>query len=587
MDSSEPAGVRPEGAELWPLLACAALAVPMLIAHNVPPSATFFNQAAAFIGWGGWLALMSVALIGRSFMPRGGLALLLGALGLLVGAALASPLWTGLPWALALSPAGTLAAAAWVAWVAAALARQGLAGPAFRALCFGLAAAGLASAAIGLVQVYAPGAADGNWIAHSTITGRAVGNLRQPNHLSSLLLWAIIAVLWLGQAQVLPRAAAVALAAVMMFAVVLTASRTGMLGAGLLCAWGLVDRRLARPIRLALVLAPLAYALLFQGAASYAHQAEQVFGGEGRLSGGDISSSRFGIWSNTLALIAMHPWTGVGFGEFNFAWSLTPFPGRPIAFFDHTHNLPLQLIVELGLPLGSLVLGLLLAALLWAGKRAVDAQGDDATVVRAALAMVVMIALHSLLEYPLWYAYFLFPAAFVFGLCLALPPPAGAEVAEHARLPAVVLSLAVLAGGGLALRDYMTVVKIFAAPEDGSSLAERIAAGQRSWFFSHHADYAAATTPEHPSEAMAAFDGAPHYLLDARLLMAWARALDESGDTDRARYLSARLAEFRNEQAAEFFASCADEKTDPAALPFQCLLPQRNDLGYRDFRSPR
>ena len=35
-----------------------------------------------------------------------------------------------------------------------------------------------------------------------------------------------------------------------------------------------------------------------------------------------------------------------------FAWTLTPFPGRPIAFFDHTHNLPLQLIVELGVPLG-------------------------------------------------------------------------------------------------------------------------------------------------------------------------------------------------------------------------------------------
>ena len=37
---------------------------------------------------------------------------------------------------------------------------------------------------------------------------------------------------------------------------------------------------------------------------------------------------------------------------------------------------------------------------------------------RAALVMVLMISLHSLLEYPLWYAYFLLPAAFAFGLCL-------------------------------------------------------------------------------------------------------------------------------------------------------------------------
>ena len=55
-------------------------------------------------------------------------------------------------------------------------------------------------------------------------------------------------------------------------------------------------------------------------------------------------------------MIAQQPWTGVGFGEFNFAWTLTPFPDRPMAFFDHTHNLPLQLAVELGLPLAALVL---------------------------------------------------------------------------------------------------------------------------------------------------------------------------------------------------------------------------------------
>ena len=29
-----------------------AVALPSLIAYNVPPSATFFNQAAAFVGWG-------------------------------------------------------------------------------------------------------------------------------------------------------------------------------------------------------------------------------------------------------------------------------------------------------------------------------------------------------------------------------------------------------------------------------------------------------------------------------------------------------------------------------------------------------
>jgi hypothetical protein len=53
--------------------------------------------------------------------------------------------------------------------------------------------AGVLNLGIGLVQVFAPDWPDGDWIAASGIVGRAVGNLRQPNHLSSLLLWSAIA----------------------------------------------------------------------------------------------------------------------------------------------------------------------------------------------------------------------------------------------------------------------------------------------------------------------------------------------------------------------------------------------------------
>jgi O-antigen ligase len=44
------------------------------------------------------------------------------------------------------------------------------------------------------------------------------------------------------------------------------------------------------------------------------------------------------------------------------AWTLTPLPGRPTAFFDHAHNLPLHLAAELGLPLALAVMALLLGA---------------------------------------------------------------------------------------------------------------------------------------------------------------------------------------------------------------------------------
>ena len=189
------------------------------------------------------------------------------------------------------------------------------------------------------------------------------------------------------------------------------------------------------------------------------------------------------------------------------------------------------------------------------------------------------------------------PTAFAFGLCLGAVPRAG-NAAEPS--PAIggargllIGSVALMLGGVLAVVDYARVVVIFSPGSSAAPLAQRIVDGRKSIFFSHHADYAAATTSEHPADVIPAFLGAPHYLLDARLLQAWATALDQAGDTDHARYLAQRLREFRNDQSAEFFAPCeaAPEESDPvaaadtpaAALPFQCLKPSR-EFRFEDFR---
>ena len=570
-----------------------ALAAPVLLAYNLPPSSTFLNQACALVGWGGWLVMLAGSSVASTRAGGRGLVALLVALALLLLAALASPGWTDLPWSLSLSAAGMVLAAALAATTGASMASGGRGRDAFRAFCIGMLVAGTLSCLVGIVQVFAPGLPDGNLIARTYIDGRAVGNMRQPNHLSSLLLWSIVAAVWLGEAGVLKRWATTALTTLFIFVVVLTASRTGALSMLLLLAWALVDKRLSRHARWLLGSAVVVYFVFWYATGVWADYSHHVFGGETRFSTkGDISSSRWGIWSNTLTLIRMHPWIGVGFGEFNFAWTLTPFPGRPIAFFDHTHNLVLQFLVELGIPLGLLVLALLGHALLQAWRAArrpiePDAAPGAGLVQPCALAMVVLILLHSLLEYPLWYAYFLLPAAFAFGLCLGRPPtaPAAAPAADAApRLrPLVFAGLALLLGGALSLYDYAKVVVIFAPSEsDTRSLGARIVDGRRSIFFAHHANYAAATTSDRPADVMPAFLSAPHYLLDARLLQAWAKALDEAGDTEHARYLAQRLREFHNAQSAEFFAEC--DLPDPAKpLPFQCTPPSRS-FDYEDFR---
>ena len=54
---------------------------------------------------------------------------------------------------------------------------------------------------------------------------------------------------------------------------------------------------------------------------------------------------------------------------------------------------------------------------------------------RAAFVMVLMAATHSLLEYPLWYSYFLLPAAFAFGLCLERADPRDQALAAPTAAP--------------------------------------------------------------------------------------------------------------------------------------------------------
>ncbi|MBN8510167.1 MAG: O-antigen ligase C-terminal domain-containing protein [Burkholderiales bacterium] len=564
--------------------AIAAAAGPSLLAYNVSPSSTFLNQALALALWGSFVALCLMA----APAPPGRVLLRVAAwpalaLGVLLLAVLLAWSPGRLPSALALSAAGLLLAAL-VLLLAGAAARAGPpAEPLFVAFCAAWVVAGVINAAIGGVQVFAPDWPDGDWIARSGLAGRAVGNLRQPNHLSSLLLWSAIAIVPLFELRRLSLRAAAGLYVIMIFAVVLTASRTGVLGVALLTLWGLADRRLSRRSRGLLLLSPLLYAAAWLGLAAWAHASAQAFGGEARLAEGDLSGSRFGIWANTLALIRQHPWAGVGFGEFNLAWTLTPFPGRPTAYFDHAHNLPLHLAAELGLPLGGLVLLLLGAALLRALHVPAAHPPQAAVMQRSAAMMLLLIGLHSLLEYPLWYAYFLLPTAWLFGFGLGRAGGATAAASRPRWSAGGALFVAALLlplGAALAVADYTRVTAIFMGTDGGVPLAERIERGRRSLFFSHHADYADVTTLERPARPPA-FDEAPHYLLDTRLMLAWARALAAAGRLDEARYLAARLREFRNPAADAFFAPCGATPR-PEPLPWQCE-PPAEPVPWRNF----
>jgi len=564
-------------------LAAIAVALPFLLAYNLAPSGSALNQLLAIAGWAGAILLAAgrVALTWRrGFSASAGLITLL----LLAVAALSAPMMNGQAWSQGLASAALLLMAALVLVFG-----QVLAGADRRdwitAFMAALLLAGVLNAVIGLVQVFVPAWADGIWIAGPRAEGRAIGNIRQPNHLASVLLWACVAAVYLAEhgsskwpawRQALP-----ALLTLLLFALVLSASRTGLLAVLLLVLWGMLDRSLSLRTRRLLWLTPLIVAANWAFMAAWAQYSGQVFGAESRVAEGAGSPARVQILGNALELLRMNWLTGVGWGEFNFAWMMTPFPVR-MELHDHCHNLVLQLLVELGAPLGLLVLGFLGWAIWQAWRRAAMASTEEAPMLRPVLMLLAVILFHSLLEYPLWYAHFLLPSAFALGLCLG--PAASEETLRRVpagafQLTALLAVCAVL----LAAVDYRGVAAIYTDLGDSAPLENRILRGQRSVFFSTNADYASATTlPASPAN-LAAAQRVSHSFIDSRLMMAWATSLHLKGDTDRARYLVARMKELSLSDAGEWLAVCDAPRPATEEPPFQCLPPQRS-YHFREMR---
>ncbi len=557
--------------------------VPLLLAYNLSPSATMLNQCAAIVLWGWWVAVLA-----PSRAPRDAWALA-AALGLVALAALWSMTAGSLPASLGVSAIGLLAAAVVLVWTGADAAQRADGAAVFGAFADGLLAAGLLSALVALAQVFAPDFASPNLVAPSGMAGRAIGNLRQPNQLASVLLWALIAAVLRCERGRLPSALRWPAATLLVFAIELSGSRTGIVGVVVLALWGVLDRTLSRESRRMLLALPLLFALAYGAMAVYGRWAGEAIGAATRLAdAGGIESpnARLNIWADALEMIARSPWTGVGFGEFNLAWTLTAFAHRPTAFFDHTHNLVLELAVELGVPLAALVLALLGWALWRAWRRSSAAHGDDAAAARAALLMVLLIGLHSMVEYPLWYAYFLLPAAFAWGYAVAVAAPAAPARNAPARWAGMACGIALVAGGSWAVADYLRVSEIYTPGENSGSLDARIARGQQSLLFAHHADYAAATSGAPGPGADLGFERAIHSLLDTRLMIAWARHLAATGHVDLARQLAQRLHDFHHPEADSFFAPCEvpapARAASAAGLPFQCEPPRRQH-DWREF----
>lgn len=333
------------------------------------------------------------------------------------------PLTNALPWMVSAA----------CAMVALALSATQPRGSTPLALAWSLVLASSLSAAMAWLQLLDLEGAWRPWVAQAS-PGMAYGNLRQPNQLASLLAMGLWAGLWLWRTTVHPstsrRLTGIAYLALVTSALVISASRIGTVHVGLLwlacMAWWLTeDRPLQRAHAWALPALASGVAVLY---AVWIIAAPQLEASLGNASGRDLvdrlaqgestCGSRLILWRNVLHLIALKPWTGWGWGNLDWAHYMTLYDGpRFCHILDNAHNLPLQLAVELGVPAAAL-----LCALLGLGIWLARPWRESAPQRRLAWGILLVIAAHSLVEYPLWYGPF--QLATVCALCVLLAPTA-------------------------------------------------------------------------------------------------------------------------------------------------------------------
>ncbi len=393
-----------------------------------------------------------------------------------------------------------------------------------RAAAAGWLLAALLSSVIGLVQYFGV-SAEFAPLMNVTPPGEAFANLRQRNQFATLtniglavLLW------WVAQRPTaqekssplrLPLALAWFMAALLALGNATTSSRTGaaQLLALALClgVWSLFDKKVpgsAAPRRAAQL---LAFALLIYGVAALwllPRLAGLDAATQGAMAhfvaGNSDCGGRRTLWSNVLYLIAQKPWLGWGWGELGYAHYITLYPGKRFCdILDNAHNLPLQLALELGLPA---TLTLCAGALALVLRERPWREREPAR--RMAWAVLAVILLHSMVEYPLWYGPFLLAAM----LCLVLlvPPQVGAwaasmgTAARRARLGAGAAALMLLALVGYTAWDYERISQIFLASSQRlpAYKEDTLIKAQRSLLFARVVRYAElSTTPVTRSNA--------------------------------------------------------------------------------------
>lgn len=452
----------------------------------------------------------------------------------------------------------------------------------------------VASALVGIAQYLQLPISD-MFVSPVTQIGASYGNLRQTNLFALLCVLGLISLILLHGSVDALQARSVGFPALLFLTLVLggvlSTSRTGAVLVGIIFLWGLVESwRSGKPSWMPLLALPL-YVLFRYIAIQLDLEGVLPFFGAHRQ--GLIKTALEGdyarqiIWLKSWTLIQAHPVWGVGFGNIAYAMFTETLPVARASVTEHAHNIFLQLAVELGLPV-ALAWTLALTALIVRSRRALKTFRG-----RAIAVFLLAILIHGLLEYPLWYAYFLLPFAFALGIFAEIGGSGPQErhtdqenalLTESENSNASALPPKTLIFGGVftimlaafGLWDYAKVSPSFEV-NSAVPLHDRVIQSYKSVLFLNLADYSALNlsgiSPAKAAVQLRLASRVAHFRFDPQIAAAHAAAAALAGQMPLAKASAYRLW-LKDKEAAEKLRSGLTGSGLPLALELAAFLAE-------------
>ena len=267
----------------------------------------------------------------------------------------------------------------------------------------------MVSAAIGLLQWLSLQESFGMYVVQTNAGDRAMGNLGQPNQLATLLLVGMASLAWAFETKRMGGVGLVAGVLFMSVGLVLTQSRAGMLSAVVVALFLLWKNNVTRAR-----IAPRYIVVWFLGYGAavqflpFLH--ELLLMADARSMNVGVDSARVIIWKQVLSGIVQAPWFGYGWNQTPTAHAVGSLAVPSSMTYTNAHNVVLDLVAWNGLPIGLLLTG---ACAYWLVSRMQRANQSGSIY---AIACLLPIAVHSMVEYPFAYSYFLLTAGLLVGV---------------------------------------------------------------------------------------------------------------------------------------------------------------------------